>query len=303
MRAYAGKLASALHGTSMEAWGFQRVLDKKRDPTTRALLDATVRADRSGGLSLSEGVYRGYWSLLCSAVRGAVERALEAEGVGAGGGGGGGGGGEYGGGVALVAMYPFLRKAFLRLIRRLEEGTSRHQGSSARRSDGVNGGVGVGAGAGAVSLWSKSVLGTGGGGGGQQPVGGILGGSRWLSLALDNGDDLSFDPSAEGDEQERQSGRRGGGAEAGAGPTGNGRRAFGLRGSSPGTGGGGGAGSRGDDDSSDGARLLEALGPLRDLFLARSLERLTTPVEQMFPQVRARPCPLLFVFLSCPLWF
>eukprot|EP00752_Nemacystus_decipiens_P008545 g7632.t1 len=284
MRAYAGKLAAALHSTSMEAWGLQRVLDKKRDPTTRALLDATVRADRHGGLSLSEGVYRGYWLLLCSAVRGAVDRALEAEGVGAG---GGGAGGEYGGGggVALVAMYPFLRKAFLRLIRRLEEGTSRHQGSSARRGDGVNGGSGGGGSGGAVSLWSKSVLGTGGSGGGQQPVGGILGGSRWLSLALDNDDDLSFDPFAEGDEQERQVGRRGGGAEAGAGPAGNSRRVFGLRGSSPSTGGGGGGGGNGgDDDTSDGVRLLEALGPLRDLFLARSLERLTTPVEQMFPQ-------------------
>ncbi|CAN0393932.1 unnamed protein product [Discosporangium mesarthrocarpum] len=30
--------------------------------------------------------------------------------------------------------------------------------------------------------------------------------------------------------------------------------------------------------------LLEALGGLRDRFLAQSLERLTTPVVQMFPQ-------------------
>lgn len=314
MRAHAGKLATALHGTSMEAWGLQRVLDKKRDPTTRVLLDATVRADRSGGggLSLSAGAYRAYWDGLCRVVRAAVERALEADGVGRGGGGGGGGGGgegEYGagggnvvGGVTLVAMYPFLRSSFLRLIKRLEEGTARHQGSSAvRRSDGgVSGVGGGGSSGGSASFWSKAVGGTagssnggggvGGGSGQQRGTGGILGGSRWLSLALENDNDLSFDSSSEGEEQDQQWSRRAGGVEAGAGPTGNGdaahgRRVFGLRGSN-GAGGGGDGGSAGDGGSSDSVRLLEALAPLRDLFLARSLERLTTPVEQMFPQVR-----------------
>ncbi|CAM9898112.1 unnamed protein product [Scytosiphon promiscuus] len=229
-------LAAALHGTSMEAWGLQRVLDKKRDPTSRALLDATVRADRGGGgggLSLSAGAYRAYWDGLCRAVRGAVERALEGEGVGGGGGGGGGG-------VALVAMYPFLRRAFLRLMKRLEEGTaargSHRSPGAIDKTDGVGGAGGVAAAAG-------------------RP--GILGGSRWLSMALDAefDDDLSLDPAS--------GGGIGGGVEAGAGPFyTNGRVATG----------------------NNGRLLLEALGPLRDLFLARSLERLTTPVEQMFPQ-------------------
>lgn len=275
MRAHAGKLAAALHGTSMEAWGLQRVLDKKRDPTSRALLDATVRADRSGGggggVSLSAGAYRAYWDGLCRAVRGAVDRALEGEGVASGGG---------GGGVALVAMYPFLRKAFLRLMRRLEEGTAARSSSSHRgsgvgeRSDGVGGG-------GAATAAGRP---------------GILGGSRWLSMALDAefDDELSLDSALNGGV--------GGGAEAGAGPvsriaTSNGGssrgRVFGRRGgkgnsggAAGGAGGGGSGGGDGSGDSgSDGARLLEALGPLRDLFLARSLDRLTTPVEQMFPQV------------------
>lgn len=297
MRAHAGKLAAALHGTSMEAWGLQRVLDKKRDPTTRALLDATVRADRSGGggsLSLRAGAYRAYWDGLCRVVRAAVERALEADGVGRGVGVGGGGGG-----VALVAMYPFLRSSFLRLIKRLEDGTARHQGSSAvRRGDG--GDSSGGGSGGSASFWSKAVVGTsgpnngGGGGSGQQRGGGqgVLGGSRWLSLALENDDDLSVDSSSEGEEQDQQWSRRGGGVEAGAGPTskgdaGNGRRVFGLRGNNNGPrgGGGDGGGGVGDGGSSDSVRLLEALAPLRDVFLARSLERLTTPVEQMFPQV------------------
>ncbi|CAM9423221.1 unnamed protein product [Ectocarpus sp. 4 AP-2014] len=283
MRAHAGKLAAALHGTSMEAWGLQRVLDKKRDPTTRALLDATVRADRGGGgqggLSLRAGAYRAYWDGLCRAVRGSVERALEAdEAVGG------------GGGVALVAMYPFLRKAFLRLISRLEEATAarqqqpQQQGSGAARGGGdgliASGG---GSGAAAAAFWQRP----GAVGQQQRPAGGILGGSRWLALALeDDYNNLSLDPSAAGDEeQERQWDRRG--AEAGAGPA-SGRRVLGLRGGKGGRGGGGEGGADGDggreNDSSDGARLLEGLGPLRDLFLARSLERLTTPVEQMFPQ-------------------
>ncbi|CAM9980618.1 unnamed protein product [Ectocarpus sp. 6 AP-2014] len=290
MRAHAGKLAAALHGTSMEAWGLQRVLDKKRDPTTRALLDATVRADRSaggpGGLSLRAGAYRAYWDGLCRAVRGSVERALEADGaVGVGGGGGGGG-------IALVAMYPFLRKAFLRLISRLEEATAarqqqqqqqqQQQGSGAARGGGDGLIVpGSGSGAAAAAFWQRP----GAVGQQQRPAGGILGGSRWLALALeDDYNNLSLDPSAAGDEeQERQWDRRG--AEAGAGPA-SGRRVLGLRGGKGGGGerGAGVDGGRGDVDSSDGARLLEALGPLRDLFLARSLERLTTPVEQMFPQ-------------------
>ncbi|CAN0295482.1 unnamed protein product, partial [Hapterophycus canaliculatus] len=269
MRAHAGKVAAALHGTSMEAWGLQRVLDKKRDPTSRALLDATVRADRGGGgggLSLSAGAYRAYWDGLCRAIRGAVERALEGEGVGE-------GGGAAGGGVALVSMYPFLRKAFLRLLRRLEEGTSAR---SSHRS--------------AVVTERGDVVGGGAAAAGRP---GILGGSRWLSMALDAefDDDLSLDAAYGG-----HKGGVGGGAEAGAGPVSSngrmatshsGRRLFGRRGGKGDGGGvaGGSGGGVGSDSSSDGARLLEALGPLRDIFLARSLERLTMPVEQMFPQV------------------
>lgn len=128
MRAHAAKFATALHGTSMEAWGLQRVLEKKRDPTTRALLDSAVRADKAAGLSA--GAYSAYWDGLCRAVRRAVERTLVADGIelpGTGGGGYDGGRVPGGGGgaasAALVAMYPFLRKAFLHLIKRLEEST------------------------------------------------------------------------------------------------------------------------------------------------------------------------------------
>lgn len=295
MSALAGRLAASLYSTSMEAWSLQRVLDKKRDPTTRALLDATVRGDR--GAELGAGAYRAFWDGLCLAVRGAVERALLAEGVGGGAAGGGGyGGGGGGGGIgrgasgaALVSMYPFLRKAFLRLIRRLEDGTAARGAQGSRMGDG---GLGGGAATGGAGGSAAATPGTGSAGatgshGGAGASRGILGGSQWLSLALDSDD---FGLSAE-EEQERWGRRRegdvGGGAEAGAGPVGGGAgRAFGLRKRDRGgVEGGGGGGGAGGDKTSDSARLLEALGPLRDLFLARSLERLTTPVEQMFPQV------------------
>lgn len=281
MRAHAGKLAGALHGITMEAWGLQRVLDKKRDPTTRALLDVTVRGDRAAGLSA--GAYRAYWDGLCLAVRGAVERALvgdRAAGVedGGGGFGGGRGGGAAGGGAALVTMYPSLRKAFLHLIKRVEDGTRGGSQGGVRRGDGggVARSVAV-APPGVVPAWSRSAAGGGG----------ILGGSRWLSLALD-GDD---DDSSEGEQY--QGDRRGvGGAEAGAGPTKGDegvRRGVGVlrrgRLRAGGRGAGGEEAKSGGEEGSDGERLLESLGPLRDLFLARSVERLTTPVEQMFPQV------------------
>lgn len=301
MRAHAGKLAASLHSTSMEAWGLQRVMDKKRDPTTRALLDATVRDDREAGLSA--GAYRAYWDGLCRAVRGAVERTLLAEGVIFAAEDGGGGRraavGTGGGGAALVAMYPFLRKAFLHLMKRLEDGT---QGPK-RGGDGgeIKSGLSVivqrtstvaragrnSRGGGGVPSWSRAAMGASGGNGG---IGvGVLGGSRWLSLALDDdGDNCSSD------EEHKQGERwgRGGGAEAGAGPSkrggGNGRWGSDLRrrGKNGEEAGGGGAAAAAEGhEGSDGARLLEALGPLRDVFLARSLERLTTPVEQMFPQV------------------
>ncbi|CAM9928466.1 unnamed protein product [Laminaria digitata] len=298
MSALAGRLAASLYGTSMEAWSLQRVLDKKRDPTTRALLDATVRGDRAAGLGA--GAYRAFWDGLCRAVRGAVERALLAEGVGGGAvggdgvGGGGGGGGRGTNGVALVSMYPFLRKAFLRLIRRLEDGTAARGAQGSKRGDGGLGGGSSAGGAGgtaaAAAPGGATGAGSAGAAGAHAGAGasrGILGGSQWLSLALDS-DDLGLSAEEEQDRwgRRREGGGGGGGAEAGAGPvSGDAGRAFGLRNRDKGGAEGeiGGAG-KGGDKTSDRARLLEALGPLRDLFLARSLERLTTPVEQMFPQ-------------------
>lgn len=302
MRAHAGKLAAAIHTTSMEAWGLQRVLEKKRDPTTRALLDSAVRADRTAGLSA--GAYSAYWDGLCRAVRGAVERTLAVEGVdingiGIGGGGYGGGratagGGNAGGGgggeAVLVAMYPYLRKAFLHLIRRLEEGTRGGDKQHARVIEG--GGIGV-AGTAAVTAGILTSIPGGGNTNGGLGSGGILGGSRWLSLAFDNETDSSSDE-AQSDipvAAVASAGNAEAGAESGAGPTtGNNRGNTGLwRKGVAGRGGeadgetGGAEAATGS--SNEGATLLEALGPLRDLFLARSLERLTIPVEQMFPQV------------------
>lgn len=300
MRAHAGKLASSLYSTSMEAWGLQRVLDKKRDPTTRALLDGAVRADRTAGLS--SGAYSAYWDGLCSAVRGAVERALVVDGVSINGS-GGGFGVENTACQALVAMYPYLRKAFLHLIRRLEEGTPGGKQGSRWPGDGIGVGVGIAissagggqaslAAVGAVPSWSRAMSSANGG----VRSGGVLGASRWLSVALDNEGD-TFSEDNQGETMGAGSARTGegeAGAEAGAGPNRgiNSRRSIGPR--RRGVGGQGPAvdGRDGGEDAvvetasgSDGARLLEALGPLRDLFLARSLERLTTPVEQMFPQV------------------
>lgn len=282
MRAHAGKLAASLYTTSMEAWGLQRVLAKKRDPTTRALLDAAVRADRAAGLG--SGAYRAFWDALCRAVRGAVERALKAEGVNVAAVGSvvGVTGGNSGGGAALVAMYPSLRKAFLHLMTRLEQGTE-----SSRRVDAGAGGAALGGLTSPVSAATASAAGQG------VPVTGarvgILGGSRWLSLALDDDDDDYGDGELSSDVELGQRDR----PEVGAGQRGGGgdmRRISGLR--LRGTGGDGTAGAvESREEGGDGARLLEALGPLRDLFLARSLERLTTPVEQMFPQVRAKDIP------------
>ena len=287
MRAHAGKLAASLYTTSMEAWGLQRVLAKKRDPTTRVLLDAAVRCDRSAGLG--EGAYRAYWDGLCGAIRGAVVRALAADGVNVAGGGSGGGGGGGGSGTALVAIYPSLRKAFLHLMTRLEQGT---EGS--RR---VDGGGGSGAhGFGGVTAPDAAVtqgVSTSGYGGIAARLGpgapGVLGDSRWLSLALDADDD---DDDFTSDVGLRHRDRPTDGPEAGAGVANggsDGRRISGLRLRKAGIEGvgveaDGGVRSRGENGG-DSARLLEALAPLRDLFLARSLERLTTPVEQMFPQV------------------
>lgn len=299
MRAHAGKLATLLHGTSMEAWGLQRVLDKKRDPTTRALLDATVRGDRAA--RLSAGAYSAYWDGLCLAVRGAVERALSSEGIGISDGGGGGGG------VALVAMYPFFRKAFLHLIRRLEDGKRGPTQGSSRGVGGVSSSMAGGSGddpkmdpagrAGSVPSWSRALISAGSGGfsggsqsgtaaGGVGGGGGVLGGSAWLSLALDDEEDYSSLGGTQGGGNRRRVGEAAAEARVGPSEADDSRRGHGLRrrdgqgdGEGPSVGGGGGK-------SSDCARLLAALGPLRDLFLARSLERLTTPVEQMFPQVR-----------------
>lgn len=277
MRAHAGKLAASLYTTSMEAWGLQRVLVKKRDPTTRALLDAAVRADRAAGLD--SGAYRAFWDALCRAVRGAVERALKAEGINVAAVGSvvGGGGGNSGGGVALVAMYPSLRKAFLHLMTRLEQGTE-----SSRRVDAGAGGAVLGGLTAPVSAATAAAVRQG------APVtgarGGVLGGSQWLSLALDDDDDYGDDDLSSGVELgQRDRPEVGAGLRGGVGDM---RRVSGLR--LRGTGGDGTAGAMENrKEGGDGARLQEALGPLRDLFLARSLERLTTPVEQMFPQVRA----------------
>lgn len=333
MRAHAAKFATALHSTSMEAWGLQRVLEKKRDPTTRALLDSAVRADRAAGLSA--GAYSAYWDGLCGAVRGAVERTLVADGIELHSTGGGGydsgrvpGGGGSAGSAALVAMYPFLRKAFLHLIRRLEEsirggggGGGKHV--SGRGGEGVGGGGGGGTTAmatnggmvsipGGVPPWSRGA--TAGSGNGALGTGGVLGGSRWLALALEDEADTSSEDE-HGDFAVILAPRAGeaeAGAEAGAGPIvrGNGGQSLGLRrGGSAGRGWvGAGKGLGGEVTSaeaagaSEGARLLEALGPLRDLFLARSLERLTTPVEQMFPQVYEScivPPPRAPLFPAC----
>lgn len=305
MRAHSAKLATSLHGISMEAWGLQRVLDKKRDPTTRALLDVAVRVDRTAGLS--DGAYSAYWDGLCRAVRGAVQRALIADGVNLDAAGNGLGSGV--GGAAMVAMYPYLRKAFLHLMKRLEEGTRGSQ--SARRGDsgasatlsstassisGTTTSTSLGRGA----SWLRTERANGSGGVGNT---GILGGSRWLSLVLDNDADASSEDEFEtnlgkGRRFVSAGGDAAGGAKNASEPTGIGslQDSSGVRrGGKIGLGSGlavrgaerhAGIGTDGNTGrGDDGERLLEALGPLRDLFLARSLERLTTPVEQMFPQV------------------
>lgn len=206
-----------------------------------------------------------------------------------------------------MAMYPYLRKALLHLMKRLEEGKRGAQG--ARRGEGVSnpgiasalsssvGGSGP-ASPGGLASWLKGEAAHGNDG---AAAAGILGGSRWLSFVLD--DEVDAPPEGGGLELYSRGRVQGSGPAteddagkgAGAVPDQNGsgsrvgslvrrRGGLGARNGGAGSGADGGSG-RGGSGSDDEEELLEALKPLRDVFLARSLERLTTPVEQMFPQV------------------
>jgi len=255
MREISYNWTSHIHEHAMQINVLQRVISKKEDPTTHKKFSDVLRHTVSNNPSLASGrLLDVFWERLCTSLQDMANEKVKSQ------------------SAAAARIYPCLRKAALETLSSLEALSSKDrnrdtlssgQASNAFGADfGINN-FGVAGSLGSdnssvfgSSLWSPGEL-----------VLGAIGVNR-------KGNGLRKVTQRESDSRLLSSNTMsvrhlGGGGGGGGG----------------GVGGGSSSGGSMFDELIEAQGLIAGLRPMRDRYLASALQRMTTPVQQMFPEM------------------